>query len=88
MHSRKKTNGHAGKTSYSKSVWSLRSARDVKTKALFFIPSTQAESAELAKMRPERWRLKAANMRARTRGQESHLQMSSVFTAFMASPCR
>lgn len=67
--------GHAGKTSYSKSVWSLSSARDVKTKALFFMPSTQAESGELAKMRPEGLRLKTASMRATAKGEELPLQM-------------
>lgn len=48
---------------YSKSVCSLSSARDVKTKVLFLMPSTQAESGELAKMRPEGLRLKTANIR-------------------------
>lgn len=37
---------------YSKSVSSLREARGWKTRDLFFMPSTQAESGMLAKIRP------------------------------------
>lgn len=40
------------KMSHSKSTCSLRSVRGWKIKDLFFMPSTQAESLELAKMRP------------------------------------
>lgn len=65
------TNEHAGKTSYSKSVCCLSSARGVKTKDLFFMPNTQAESGELAKMRPVGLRLKTANIRAGVRGRLS-----------------
>lgn len=39
--------------SYSKSVSSFNSARGWKVSALFLIPSTQAESAVLAKIRPK-----------------------------------
>lgn len=67
----KKANAHQGKMTYSKSVCSLSSARDVKTKALFLMPSTQAESGELAKMRPEGLRLKKANIRVGARGGHS-----------------
>lgn len=45
-------------TSYSKSVNPLSSNRGWKTKDLFFIPRTQAESGELAKIRPGSWQKK------------------------------
>ena len=38
--------------SHSMSVWSLSSTRGWNTRDLFFMPSTQAESGELAKIRP------------------------------------
>lgn len=41
------------KASYSKSVCSFSSARGWKVSALFFMPSTQAESGVLAKIRPK-----------------------------------
>lgn len=46
--------------SHSKSVCCLSSARGWKTKALLLMPNTQAESGELAKMRPigVRWEKK------------------------------
>lgn len=48
------TRSHGGKcVSYSKSVSPFRSARGWKVSALFLMPSTQAESGVLAKMRPE-----------------------------------
>lgn len=44
------------RVSYSKSVSAFRSARGWKVSALFLMPSTQAESGVLAKMRPKQRR--------------------------------
>ena len=76
--------------SYSKSVSSLSSARGWKTKALFLMPSTQAESAELAKIRPAGLGLKKIKY---TLAQEAQEVITQVYTAIcgfnevMSSPC-